>query len=181
MEDGWFQQKLSNGRKCGGGMFMTEWGAFPGLTKLDIDTANYMGGLADSQLQSWSWWQFKSFNDITTASTGSMESFYFQNGTLQVAKVKALSRTYAYAIAGNPSSMSFNPSTSEFSLIFALNLNAKGPTEVFYNSKWYYPQGISVTVTPNVLQWKKSAQNRLAFSPTRDAANGQVITISIKQ
>ena len=25
------------------------------------------------------YWQFKSFNDITTASVGSVESFYFDN------------------------------------------------------------------------------------------------------
>ena len=49
----------------------------------------------------WSYWQFKKFQDITTATKpGAAESFYTEDGKLELNKVKALSRTYAQAIAG---------------------------------------------------------------------------------
>ena len=60
--------------------------------------------------------QFKLFQDLTTA--GPTESLYDQNGNLEIAKVKALSRTYAQAIAGVPISMIFDPNTSHFHLSY---------------------------------------------------------------
>jgi len=51
--------------------------------------------------RSWTYWQFKYYHDITTAANpGTTESFYDEYGNLQVNKVKALSRPYAYAICG---------------------------------------------------------------------------------
>lgn len=44
-------------------------------------------GQADNYFQSWSWWQFKSYNDITTQSIGDAESFYDSKGKLQTEKV----------------------------------------------------------------------------------------------
>ena len=53
--------------------------------------------------RSWTYWQFKYFDDITTAARpGTTESFYDEYGKLQQNKVKALSRPYAYAICGVP-------------------------------------------------------------------------------
>jgi endoglycosylceramidase len=50
----------------------------------------------------WSYWQFKKFQDLTTAaSPATTESFYAEDGELEVNKVRALSRSYAQAIAGN--------------------------------------------------------------------------------
>lgn len=50
----------------------------------------------------WSYWQFKKFQDITTAtSPATTESFYTEDGELEINKVRALSRSYAQAIAGN--------------------------------------------------------------------------------
>lgn len=53
--------------------------------------------------RSWTYWQFKYFDDITTAANpGTTESFYDNDGKLQETKVKALARPYAYAICGRP-------------------------------------------------------------------------------
>ncbi len=47
----------------------------------------------------WSYWQFKKFQDLTTAaSPATTESFYAEDGELEVNKVRALSRSYAQAI-----------------------------------------------------------------------------------
>lgn len=75
----------------------------------------------DLTLQSWAWWQFKSFHDITTSGLGTSESFYDENGNLQAEKVKALSRTYAQSVAGTITSMSFSPRTSVFELRYTAN------------------------------------------------------------
>lgn len=53
--------------------------------------------------RSWMYWQFKYYDDITTAAMpGTTESFYDVNGHLQLNKVKALATPYAYAICGKP-------------------------------------------------------------------------------
>lgn len=108
-------------------------------------------------MQSWSYWQFKLFNDITTA--GPEESFY--NGTdLSVPKVKALSRSYAQAIQGLPLLMDFNAETSEFQLIYNLDTTIQGPTVIFLNEKWYYPNGYQVRLSPSGLAtWSKISTN----------------------
>jgi endoglycosylceramidase len=49
----------------------------------------------------WSYWQFKKYQDLTTAaSPATTESFYTDDGELELNKVRALSRSYAHAIAG---------------------------------------------------------------------------------
>ncbi len=49
----------------------------------------------------WAYWQFKKYQDLTTASIpATTESFYTEDGELEMNKVRALSRSYAHAIAG---------------------------------------------------------------------------------
>ena len=49
----------------------------------------------------WSYWQFKKYQDLTTAaSPATTESFYTEDGELEINKVRALSRSYAHAVAG---------------------------------------------------------------------------------
>ena len=47
--------------------------------------------LADENQQSWMYWQFKFYNDITTCTPGtegsSTEALYFSNGTVSIAKL----------------------------------------------------------------------------------------------
>eukprot|EP01123_Difflugia_compressa_P004860 TRINITY_DN16376_c0_g1_i1.p1 TRINITY_DN16376_c0_g1~~TRINITY_DN16376_c0_g1_i1.p1 ORF type:complete len:164 (+),score=21.45 TRINITY_DN16376_c0_g1_i1:30-494(+) len=145
----------------------------------DVEAINYMTMEADSYLQSWTWWQFKSFHDITTTGLGTSESFYDENGNLQEMKVKALSRTYAYAISGMPTVMSFDPNTATFQLqynAFKLSL----PTEIYLNEKYYYPQGYTVTTTPvSGLSWKEIGINRIAIVHGPQIEQGQNIHITI--
>lgn len=91
---------------------MTEWGAYdntpPGSKELtdghDITVrkniscallnSHKLQRLADENLQSWIYWQFKGYHDITTQSSVA-EGLWFANGTVNTDKVKMLSRTYA--------------------------------------------------------------------------------------
>ena len=102
-------------------------------------------GIADDNFVSWAYWQLKKYNDFTTANAA--EALYAPNGTLEVAKLKALSRTYAQAIAGVPLKMSFDPSTA----LFELHYNATilgAPTEVYMNKELYYSDGFQLTLKP---------------------------------
>jgi hypothetical protein len=49
----------------------------------------------------WSYWQFKKYQDLTTTTRPArVESFYTEDGQLEINKVRALSRSYAQAVAG---------------------------------------------------------------------------------
>lgn len=52
----------------------------------------------------------------TQSRPATVESFYDDSGNLNSNKVKALSRTYAYAISGVPVDTKFNPTNGHFSL-----------------------------------------------------------------
>jgi Glycoside hydrolase family 5 C-terminal domain len=73
------------------------------------------------------------------------ESFYFANGTLNEAKVKVLSRTYATAINGMPSSMTFDRVTGRFELTYEVDQSTQPATvEIYVNSALHYPNGVLV-------------------------------------
>jgi endoglycosylceramidase len=136
---------------------------------------------ADKYFQSWSYWQFKSFNDITTQATGSSESLYNDDGTLQLQKVKALSRTYAYAIAGDPMNMQFDPSSAYFVLTYKTNNRAKGPTEIYLNQEFWYPDGFQVSIVPpQAASWTQSEYNRIRVIRAPNIPSGQQITVIVK-
>jgi hypothetical protein len=93
---------------------------------------------ADAAMHSWAYWQFKFFDDITTVS-GPMEGFYKSDGSLQTAKVTALSRTYATAIAGTPLDVKFDSVTGAFRLRYEVKESLQHlPTEVFLNKELNY-------------------------------------------
>lgn len=79
--------------------------------------------------------------------------------------VQLLSRTYARAIAGVPISMAFNRTTGQFGLCYTLpaslsQLTLTGSlettptsqvTEIYHNPPAFYPNGVSITTSPNVV------------------------------
>ena len=82
--------------------------------------------------RSWTYWQFKFFDDITTAANpGTTESFYDNDGNLQETKVKALARPYAYAICGRYIKQS--RTTGSYSLNFFPADCGSKHTEIFLN------------------------------------------------
>ena len=145
----------------------------------------------------WSYWQFKKYQDLTTTTRpATAESFYTEDGQLQITNVRALSRSYVQAIAGRinqshlfhsilflsgqPMSMSFDPITSRFQLVFNINTTIQQPTIVYINQELNYPHGFDINVSPNnTLTWNSSERNYYEFSATTSTKNGMIITIFI--
>ena len=151
------KMKMDDAKRINNGVcsMMTEFGA--------VDNSIYSSERMDFQTnqmdsngaQSWSYWQYKPFYDITTTG-GDAESFYFFNGTLQAVKVKTLARTYAEAVQGALSSTSFDMKSGDFSLVYTADISIQAPTQI-YVSSFYYPTGYNVTITPpSAATWKRS-------------------------
>lgn len=128
--------------------FLTEFGALSNTQK-SADEISRVAGLADEVLHSWSYWQFKWYNDFTTADRpGSIESFYNTDGSLQSNKTKALARSHAFATCGVPTSQSFDPTTGIFNFSYKLSWTCQGqPTELFLSQEYYYPKGFTYSFT----------------------------------
>ena len=62
--------------------------------------------MADDNLQSWMYWSFKSYNDVTTINNG-LQALY-QAGTLSMKKLEVLQRNYAPIVAGKLTRMKTN-------------------------------------------------------------------------
>jgi len=175
-----FEVDYLDARRLGTGAMMTEFGAMLNATK-SIENLQYLTSLADVHFQSWTYWQFKYFGDLTTQS-GAAESFYDAHGELEHNKVRALARTYAQAVAGEPLETSFVPTTATFKLSFRLDTRValKAPTVVYYSREYYYPGGATITVTPAyTLQHRERTPGYIEFGLDKAAVNGTVVDIMI--
>lgn len=141
------QSKFDNYKALGVGGFLTEFGALSDSTK-SADEVLRITKFAEDNFQSWVYWQFKYFQDVTTAAKpATTESFYFENGTLQTHKVRALTHPYAYAICGEPVSSEFTDS----SFRFTFQLGFCGDyvySEIYINEPLYFPNGFGVLFEP---------------------------------
>jgi len=135
--------RQDSARKLGGGVFLSEFGACSGSDPC-LAEINRVANAADTALQSWAYWQFKYNHDITTVA-GPEEGFYGLDDSLIERKVKALSRTYAPAVAGVPELMRYEPRTGAFRLRYIV-VNSSLHTEVFLNERMNYPEGYQVSL-----------------------------------
>eukprot|EP01136_Pigoraptor_vietnamica_P017236 Opistho-1_new@62129 len=133
------KSSVADAKRLGVAGFMTEFGAVDGSVGA-VNEINYILGLCDGSLQSWTYWQFKYFHDVTTASAA--EPFYSANGTLEAAKVKALARPYAPYVQGVAHSMAFDPVKRTFALSFTLDTAINASTEVFFGRAPELPRGL---------------------------------------
>jgi endoglycosylceramidase len=167
---------LENIKRLGCGSMMTEFGAMGNVTSA-VENLELLTSVADLFLQSWTYWQYKLFNDITTS--GPSESFYIGKD-LEISKVKALSRTYAQAISGVPIHMAFQPSNSHFVLSYAVDTSINQPTEIYLNEHLYYPNGFTVTLNPSAAaSWKQVETNRIQVMASSSAKSASILTVTI--
>lgn len=61
--------------------------------------------------------------------------------------IAVYSRTFAQAVSGIPTRMSFNPKTAQFELCYLIDSTITAPTEIYGNFKVHYPEGVVVSVT----------------------------------
>jgi len=167
-------QAMSDLKTLGCGGFLTEFGAMGNSSINSIESIDFLARSADYYFQSWSYWQFKLFQDLTTA--GPAESFYLGD-QLELNKVKALSRTYAQAIQGVPVSMTFHSDTSLFTLTYELNTSIQAPTIIYLNEEWYYPNGFNIDLVPsNLATYQKARTNYLEITGTQSGTLTVTIT-----
>lgn len=152
----------------GVGGFLTEFGAI-GEGPGELRQIQRLLEMADDGLQSWAYWQLKLYGDITTEND--QESFYDSNGQIHQQKLRLLSRTYAQAIAGDPTRMFFDAETGFFDLEFTASARQSAPTEIYLNEDIYYPSGFNAQVTPaSCFEVKRPRKNYLHLVVPKDAA-----------
>ncbi|KAJ3431228.1 hypothetical protein M0812_02905 [Anaeramoeba flamelloides] len=156
---------------------LTEYGAMPDNT-ISIENIHYIGKKVDSKFQSSLYWQYKYFMDYTTQSDEG-ESLFFNDGSLQEEKVKALSRTYAQKVQGMPKGMFFNPLNSAFSFSWKLDTSVTKPTVIFLNEKYYYPNGFNVRYNIQGCSYNQSETNYIEIVVPSSAPNDTLVTITI--
>lgn len=119
------------------GGFLSEFGAISGVPGPGIDTTNYVLDLAAIKFHSWTYWQYKYYNDYTTAARPSEREGYFdEDGNVQTDKVKMLARPYAHKICGEPQSTSWKDGV--LSLEFKANKHCTRQTTHFYLSEEFH-------------------------------------------
>mmetsp|Transcript_6483 Transcript_6483/g.19660 ORF Transcript_6483/g.19660 Transcript_6483/m.19660 type:complete len:534 (-) Transcript_6483:205-1806(-) len=164
-------------RNRGLGGFMTEFGAVGG-NEGELEHLNWLMKTADEHFQSWAYWQLKLYQDFTTANAA--ESLYDAQGRLNVPKLKALSRTYAPAIAGAPLRMSFDPATAAFELDFNASV-AGAPTEIYLNEDLSYQHGYTVEVAPpGCMQTSKPEKNRIHLTLEDQSCLNHVVKVQVR-
>ena len=159
---------------------MSEFGDM-GDEKSSLALLEHYTDAADNWLQSTMYWQYKFYNDLTTQTP--IEGLYKRDGSLNQQKLKVLSRTYAYAIAGTPIKMKFYPSSSWFILSLISNTTITDPTEIYLNEDIYYPNGFECEFSPEGWStWGRiSNKNYISINYTSKAENNKEILISIKK
>lgn len=151
--DEFFLMRKNDVERIGGGMIMTEFGASKDVLG-DIYQLEKYCHQADKHGQSWMYWQFKYYGDITTC-TPVGESLYDENGEVVEHKLKVLSRTYPQYIAGSTPEYFFNPVDGVFKLSYtplasipsSLKLRSAAVTQIYYNRELYYPHGAKISIT----------------------------------
>ncbi|CAE7233585.1 unnamed protein product [Symbiodinium natans] len=155
--------------------FMTEFGAVGGSSR-ELEHLSHLLDAADEHLQSWTYWQLKKFKDFTTANA--QEPLFRPDGQVETEKLRALSRTYAFATAGIPTKMRFDQSGA-FELDFVATVQ-DAPTEIFLNEALHYPTGYSISVDPsNCLNVQKAQRNYLNLTLANSACLGQLLKVRL--
>ncbi|HAM00633.1 MAG TPA: hypothetical protein DCQ30_00155 [Acidimicrobiaceae bacterium] len=110
--------------------FMSEFGAGEDTTDL-----TRVAGLANANLLGWTYWQWKQYEDPTGGST---EALLRSDGSVDPVKAAVIVQPYAQAVAGTPTSMSYDPSTHHYSLTFIPDPTVAAPTVVFVPVNSFY-------------------------------------------
>jgi len=180
INDLYFFSRTHDMRRMGVGGMMTEFGAMEGNV-IGLENLNYILGITDSLIQGWGYWQFKSFDDITTQSQGPYESFYDENGNLYEPKVKALARTFAPVIAGIPIQHTFDPVSAIFTLVYSIDTSIAledQQTQINFAPNFYYPGGVNVSVDPESMATVNQTSNRIFVTHNQGAVGTLTVTLT---
>ncbi|MER3453487.1 MAG: endoglycoceramidase [Acidimicrobiia bacterium] len=139
-----FSEQHRAAARNGSALFLTEFGASDDL--VDI---RRMADLADQAMVSWHWWHYGNWSDPTgnPGPQGLWGQDLDRPGSLKQAKADVLVRAYPQAVAGRPTSFSFDLDTKEFRLDFAADGGITAPTVIFVPVERHYRGGYRVEVS----------------------------------
>lgn len=118
--------------------FVSEFGATSSTALLDRLTAE-----ADRTLVGWTYWSWKYYGDPTGSAD---EALLAPDGHLR-ATARVLARTYPQAIAGRPTSVSFDATSGAFHLVYAPDHAIHAATVIFVPTQIHYPAGYCARVS----------------------------------
>ncbi len=145
---------------------LTEFGATTDTADLGRITSD-----ANADLVGWIYWQWINYPD----PTGSHSSALWPPRQATASQLGVLSETYASAVAGTPSSMSFDPGTAAFTLQYRSNPAISAPTVIVVPVSTHYRQGYCLRVTGARVTSKPGAAHvDIANGPTSTA-----VTVSV--
>lgn len=150
-----FSMREKDAERLSVGMMMTEFGATMAKDNPlhDLDS---LTKVADKHGQSWMYWQYKYFQDLTT-STPVGESLFNNDGSPSIEKLNILTRPFPSAIAGHLGSFGFETSnginvfTLRYSLLTAVvpgaSTTSKTTTVINLNGPMHFPKGLLASVS----------------------------------
>lgn len=145
------RSKDSTAQQPGGpAWFLTEFGATTDTADLGRVTSD-----ANSHLVSWIYWQWLHYDD----PTGSHTSGLWPPTAPTASMLDVLSQTYAQAVAGTPTAMTFDTTTAKFVLTYTADDSISQPTVVFVPLSVHYPHGYCTTVTGGHVTSPRGAQH----------------------
>ncbi len=116
---------------------LTEFGATTDTADLARITSD-----ANANLVGWIYWQWINYGD----PTGSHSSALWPPRKATASQLSVLSETYASAVSGTPTSMSFDPKTAAFTLAYRSNPKISAPTVIVVPVSTHYPHGYCARV-----------------------------------
>jgi len=155
IDDYFFAMREKDAHRLGITMLMTEFGAAEDIHSDLVKMASLLD-LADRHQQSWMYWQFKYYQDLTTC-TPEGESLYNADGTVCTDKLNVLSRSYPQATAGKLLSYHYSIETKKFTMEYqpwssvdGSSLDGLGTvTEIYVNRDMTFTNGFQVKITSN--------------------------------
>lgn len=169
--------------RVGGGRMMTEFGAV-GAHESSSQVLTFLTDLADQGgMLSWTYWTWKSFQDITTQNPAS-ESLYNDDGSLQMLKLAALSRSYPQAVPASPGTLRshFDWASPQrtLTITFTVSTTARNTSAiVFVNRPIHYPAGLQTTLDPAGAGVIVDTGGPTIRVDLDDAARGSEVTITV--
>jgi endoglycosylceramidase len=143
---------------------LTEFGATTDTADLGRITAD-----ADANLVGWIYWQWINYDNDPTSSHASA---LWPPRAATSSQLAVLSQTYATAVAGVPTSMSFDPATGAFSLEYRADKAVTAPTVIVVPVSTHYPKGYCAKASGGRIT-SGSGSSRL------DVANGSAAVVTV--
>ncbi|KAJ3043892.1 hypothetical protein HDV00_003930 [Rhizophlyctis rosea] len=171
------QRRVEDATRLGCGLFLTEfegwYGDGSGVSKM-WETVK----AADTYLQSWHAWSYKTFAQGTNSTDGSI---FDSAGNKRVEIERLWSRTWCSAVAGRVVEMRFWEQTGEFVVRFVVDKSVRTPTVVKVVRKVWYPDGFDVEVWPEGVTWGEGGEGEVLVSVGEGVKYGEEVKVTIKR